>query len=148
MIKKIVSIIFLISTFSVVHFANAQSISPSPSRFEQSLSTIGYSTESLKQQPSLSRYEVTRLLNLVECIDCILPSSSLIDRYTQPFWTQFLTLPGKDFRDIRYREAIYNDESYYYCVATVADNEYMYGYPLLTSPLCPGLFCGGRAMTQ
>lgn len=137
MIKKIITTIFLMITFSVINFANAQSSLQSSSRFEKSLSTIGYSTEQLKQQTSLSRYEVTRLLNLVECIDCILPSSSLIDTYTQPFWTQFLTIPGKDFRDIRYKQAIYNNESYYYCVATVADNEYMYGYPLLTSPICP-----------
>ena len=61
---------------------------------------------------------------------------------------QFLTLPGKDFRDIDYRQAWYNEESYYYCVATVADREYMYGYPLLTSPICPGLFCGERPMTR
>ena len=40
-----------------------------------------------------------------------------------------------------------NRTSYYYCVAYVADNEYMRGYPEATSPVCRGEFCGLNATT-
>lgn len=78
----------------------------------------------------------------------MISTPALIDSYTKPFWSEFITLPGKDFRDITYEQAIYREESYYYCVASVADREYMYGYPLLTSPTCPGIFCGAKQMTN
>jgi hypothetical protein len=62
----------------------------------------------------------------VECRDCLIATPTLIDTYIQPFWSEFITLPGKDFRDIAHGQALYQNKSYYYCVASVADREYMY----------------------
>jgi len=116
--------------------------------FEQKANLAWIKLDYIKQQPTISRYEVTRLLNAVECIDCINPSNQLINRYTNNFWINFIALPWKDFNDIIYKKAIYNNQSYYYCVATVADKEYMFWYPLLTSPLCPWEFCGTNTMSK
>ena len=118
------------------------------SDFEMKAKQAGVNIESIKSQSSISRYDVTKLLNAVECTDCIIPSSTITNYYTSPFWNDFILQPGRDFRDIRYKEAIYNQESYYYCVATVADNEYMHWYPILVSPTCPGNFCGAKSMTK
>lgn len=116
--------------------------------FEEKAKSAWIDINYLKQQNTISRYDVTRLLNAVQCTDCILPSQKLTTTYSPNFWKNFLTLPGKDFDDIWYQQAWYNGESYYYCVATVADKEYMYWYPLLTSPICSGKFCGANNMNK
>ena len=115
---------------------------------EEASDAAGISLAYLAQQDSLSRYDLTRLLNAVECTDCINPSPAILAKYTNNFWTQFITIPGEDFRDIWYRKWIYQWQSYYYCVASVADNNYMNGFPILTSPTCPGDFCWSRSVTK
>ncbi len=116
--------------------------------FEQKTKNAWINLDYMKQQTTISRYDITRLLNAVECIDCINPSNQLIDIYTNNFWVKFTTLPWKDFDDIFYKKAIYNNQSYYYCVASVADKEYIFWYPILTSPLCPWEFCGWNNITR
>lgn len=116
--------------------------------FEEKAQEAWINLEYLKNQNTISRYDVTRLLNAVECVDCINPWDEIITTYTNNFWEDFSTLPGKDFNDVFYKKALYKDKSYYYCVATVADKSYMFGYPILTSPLCPGKFCGENNMSK
>ena len=112
--------------------------------FLNQLQTMGINTTDMNQQESVSRYELARLLNAVECKDCIHPPWDYLDRYTNPFRSEFTQLPGKDFNDISYLGWMRESESYYYCVAYVWDNEYMRWYPSNTSPICDGLFCGFR----
>lgn len=99
-------------------------------------------------QDKLSRYQLTRLLNAVECHDCILPTQETINHFNQPFWQNFTTLPGKDFRDIPFGNAKHNSTNYYYCVAYAGEQNYMRGYPLQTSPFCSGNFCGQRSVSK
>lgn len=116
--------------------------------FKEASEWAGISLDYLAKQNSLSRYDLTRLLNAVECDDCLNPSPLLLDKYTDIFWSSFIAIPWEDFRDIIYRQSFYNQQSYYYCVATVADRNYMNGFPLLTSPTCSGSFCGSKSVTK
>jgi hypothetical protein len=74
---------------------------------------------SILSSTGINRYELTRLLNAVECKDCVVPSNEYLYRYTNLFWQKFIKEPGRDFDDILYRQATYNKKSYYYCVAYV-----------------------------
>ncbi len=96
----------------------------------------------------ISRYDLAKLLNTVECKDCIHPDSDMIQKYTQAFWENFTQLPGEDFDEISYLWGLYNQESYYYCVAYVGDHNYMRGYPQDISPICAGMFCGAKSVTK
>ncbi len=115
--------------------------------FSNQLKIMGIDVGKITSQDSISRYDVARLLNSVECKDCITPNQTTINRYTQNFRSGFITTPGKDFGDITYLGGIYNNYSYYYCVAYVGDNTYMRGYPKATSPVCGGQFCGMKETT-
>lgn len=97
---------------------------------------------------TISRYELAQLLNTVECQDCINPATDMIETYTKAFWESFIQLPGKDFDEINYLWGIYNQKSYYYCVAYVGDHNYMRGYPESVSPVCAGMFCGAKSVTK
>lgn len=115
------------------------------------LSSLDISAPILYWDHPLSRYELTRLLNAVECEDCFLPSPNVVRTYTQQFWSSFIQLPWKDFRDIEYKRAPYQGKDYYYCVAYIGDRTYMRGYPLAMkaeSPLCWGNFCGAGGVTR
>ena len=68
--------------------------------FYQNLNQLLVPVEAILRQKTLSRYQLTRLLNAVECYDCIVPKTH--DKYSEAFWTGFVSLPGKDFRDIEY----------------------------------------------
>lgn len=139
--KTIILIVISIWCFFVTWFTQN-------STFEQKASYVWINLDQIKQQPTISRYDVTRLLNAVECHDCIVTSEQFKSEYDISFWNKFSVLPWKDFDDIEYKQAIYKWESYYYCVASVWDKEYMYGYPLLTSPLCSWDFCGTNNITR
>lgn len=120
----------------------------SVSDFEIKAQQAGIDINRIKQQSSLSRYEVTKLMNAIECTNCIIPSQEIIRHYSESFWKKFAILPTNDVNDILYRQARYQGESYYYCVATVVHNDYMHGYPMMTSPTCPGQFCGAKSITK
>jgi len=115
--------------------------------FSNQLETMWLDVQKIESQDFVSRYELARLLNMVECKDCIYPQQDMINKYVQSFWAPFVATPGKDFRDIDYLWGIYNDLSYYYCVAYVGDNTYMRWYPQATSPVCGGQFCGTKNTT-
>ncbi|MDO4714170.1 MAG: hypothetical protein Q4B28_06085 [bacterium] len=116
--------------------------------FFTQLSHMGIDTSLLTSKDKLSRYELTRLLNAVECQDCILPHRHMRENYSSAFWSEFVQLPGKDFRDILFESAYHHQTNYYYCVASVGAKNYMKGYPLATSPICGGNFCGTRTITK
>ena len=63
------------------------------STFEQKAAYVGINLEQIKQQSTISRYDVTRLLNAVECNDCILPSAQFSTQYDVTFWNKFSVLP-------------------------------------------------------
>jgi hypothetical protein len=86
---------------------------------------MGVDVKKIEAQDNISRYDLARLLNTVECKDCVNPNQNMINRYTQNFWSIFTATPGKDFADISFLSGIYNNASYYYCVAYVGDNTYM-----------------------
>lgn len=115
--------------------------------FSNQLKNIGLDVQAIEKQDNISRYDLARLLNIAECKDCIKPSQDMLAAYTQDFWNTFTTLPGKDFGDISFLGGIYNNSSYYYCVAYVGDNTYMRWYPKATSPICGGQFCGTKSTT-
>lgn len=89
------------------------------SEFIDDLETLGIDTTALARQQSISRYEFTRLVNAVECKDCFIPAENILQKYVDQYRREFTVLPGKDFRDILWGEAYYNQDSYYYCVAYV-----------------------------
>jgi hypothetical protein len=105
-------------------------------QFLQNVNDTGLNTQSILNAPSISRFNTARILNIIQCQDCINPSQEMITEYDPEFWRIFRTLPGKDFDDINHGEAIFQGESYYYCVAYAGDQEYMRGYPQGISPIC------------
>lgn len=113
--------------------------------FSSQLKTMGVDVPTIESQDSISRYDLARLLNSVECKDCINPNQDMLDKYIENFWLWFT--PGKDFADINFLWGLYNNISYYYCVAYVGDNTYMRWYPKATSPVCGGNFCGTKQTT-
>ena len=115
--------------------------------FSQQLKTMWLDVPKIESQDNISRYDLSRLLNSVECKDCINPNEDMIKKYVQNFWSTFTATPGKDFADISFWWWIYNNLSYYYCVAYVGDNTYMRWYPKETSPVCWGQFCGTQKTT-
>ena len=139
-------ILFLI--FSVISISSADSSWANFEDFTLKLDALGINVASLRIQDKLSRYQLTRLLNAVECHDCVLPTQETINHFNQPFWQNFTTLPGKDFRDIPFGNAKHNSTNYYYCVAYAGEQNYMRGYPLQTSPFCSGNFCGQRSISK
>lgn len=145
--KKIWILSFL-TLFSLFSYTFAQSSWATFEDFSLKLDSLGINTTSLRTQDKLSRYQLTRLLNAVECHDCILPTQSTLNHFNQPFWQNFSTLPGKDFRDISFGNAKHNNTNYYYCVAYVGEQNYMRGYPLQTSPVCSGNFCGQKSVSK
>lgn len=116
--KYIVSSVIAIGMMRMYSYADYQG-------FLEQLQTMGIDVSRISDQDVISRYDLARLLNAVECQDCINPPDAMINRYVNNFWTEFTKLPGKDFDEITYLGAPYQEESYYYCVAYVGDNNYM-----------------------
>ena len=144
--KKIRIYILMISAFLWL-FAGT-STHADFSGFVEQLLNMNIPINKILSDSGINRYEITRLLNAVECKDCITPNTDYTSRYTNRFWQDFSNIPGNNFDDILYRKAEYNKKSYYYCVAYVGDQEYMNGYPRATSPVCAGEFCGTRYATK
>ena len=138
--KKTIIISLLITCNFLIWITFGQSFD----NFSTEIQTMGIDVEEFSQRQSISRYELARLLNAVECQDCIQSPNWMMERYTNPFWSDFIAQPGKDFGDIPFEWWSFQGNNYYYCVAYVGDNNYMRWYPQETSPICAGLFCGTR----
>ena len=122
-----------------IWFVNAET-------FAERLSQVGLDITSFSNKNSISRYEVTRLLNAANCQDCIQSPDWMRNTYTQDFWNKFRAIDWKDFDDVNYEAGVWNKKSYYYCVAYVGDNGYMAWYPS-TSTKCKWGFCGQEMIT-
>lgn len=139
-IQWLIVYVVLCTLYCIPQITTAQSFD----NFSTEIQNMGINVEEFSQRQSISRYELARLLNAVECQDCIQSPNWMMERYTNPFWSDFITQPGKDFGDITFQGWSYQGNNYYYCVAYVGDNNYMRWYPQDTSPICAGLFCGTR----
>ncbi|MFA5748328.1 MAG: PKD domain-containing protein, partial [Candidatus Absconditabacterales bacterium] len=146
--SKIIINLLIISIFCVANFLTNNNAGADYQKFLEQLNGINISAGILEKQKSISRYDVAKLLNAVECNDCIVPNKETTIKYSNDFRNNFIKLPGKNFNDISYKGGIFNEQSYYYCVASVANNSYMRGYPKETSPICAGLFCGDKNITK
>ena len=140
-IKNIIK--YLILAFSLLFFVSITGANYDS--FINNLKKSGIDADTINSSKTISRYTLTKLLNGVNCNDCINPSSNMIDKYTYTWRNNFSV--GRDFWDINYLGWFYNWESYYYCVAYVWDNVWMRWYPEWTSPVCNWKFCGNRNVT-
>jgi len=116
--------------------------------FKDQLDTMWMNTRQIESGNKISRYDLAKLLNTVECKDCINVPEDVINKYDNNFWNAFVKIPWTNFGDIKYKGWYYKWEMYYYCVAYVWENEYMRWYPLETSPVCGWKFCGEKDTTQ
>lgn len=137
---KQIFILFAVFSFVGISFANYES-------FLENLRKTGIEVDEIIRSDQVSRYELTRLLNAVNCEDCINTPSLMLDTYNNNWRENFVSIPGKDFRDIWYEWWSYKGETYYYCVAYVWDNVWMRWYPAWVSPVCDWKFCGTRNTT-
>jgi hypothetical protein len=87
--------------------------------FTKQLETMWMDVKSIESWNKISRYDLAKLLNTVECKDCINTPKDMIAQYNNKFWDAFIKIPWKDFADIKYKWWIYKWETYYYCVAYV-----------------------------
>ena len=71
--------------------------------FSEKLADIGLDIATFSEKNSISRYEVTRLLNAANCEDCIQSPIWMQQRYNQSFWDNFRAIDGKDFNDVDYQ---------------------------------------------
>lgn len=114
--------------------------------FVNSLSSIQMDAQQIVSSPTVSRYDVARLLNFIDCHDCKRPSNQIVNRLTPTRWTNFRANLGVNFDDIAHSSSLAPSNNYY-CVAYVAEQSYMSWYPRQTSPLCSGKFCGTNNTT-
>lgn len=115
--------------------------------FLENLKQLWIDVDSILQSKQIDRYELTRLLNGVNCKDCIHPDTSMTSKYTYQRRSDFANKDWNAFNDITYQWWNYKWESYYYCVAYVWDNLWMRWYPNDISPICNGKFCWTRTTT-
>lgn len=92
----------------ISNYTHAQSLTsytPATQQFIETLNNAGVNTETLLEQDYISRYDTARLLNIIECQDCINPTTTMQQSYDQLFWDEFTFLENKDFDDIEYGSA-------------------------------------------
>lgn len=112
------------------------------------LRSIDFPVDEYINKESLSRYDMTRLLNLAECFDCNKPADKFKNTLSYSWWQDFILQPWKNFSDILFENTLYNSKDYYYCVSYAGQKWYVNWYPLWTSPFCPWRFCGANNTTN
>lgn len=148
MISKTKNIVIKI-IFLIVLSMNVFSLSKADYKaFLDELKLINIDINTLIDGETLSRYDLAKLLNAVECKDCINPDSDFLIKYNSDFWSNFKLIAGNNFNDISYLWWIWDKKNYYYCVAYAGENEYMNWYPLNTSPVCAGNFCWEQKVSK
>lgn len=101
-------------------------------------------------QPSLdrvSRYEFADALEQAQCRDCLVPAEEVKQRFDTTRLEAQKKDPLKAVDDIMFEQAFWENDDYYYCVASVVDQWIMNGFPRTSSPYCPGKFCGSSFLT-
>ena len=90
-IKNIIKYtIFVLSLLFFISVTNADYDS-----FVGDLKKVGIDVETIKSSKSISRYTLTKLLNSVNCNDCMNPDSNIINKYNADWWKNFSI--GRDF---------------------------------------------------
>lgn len=74
----------------------------------------------IEASPTVSRDDVAKLLNFIDCHDCHRPGNELVDRLTSAWWSDFRTNPAANFDDTPYSSSL-DKSNNYYCVAYVAE---------------------------
>ena len=90
-IKSIIK--YLILAISLLFFVSITDASYDS--FINNLKKSGIDADTISSSNSISRYTLTKLLNGVNCNDCINPSSNMIDKYTYTWRNNFSV--GRDF---------------------------------------------------
>lgn len=116
--------------------------------FLDNLKELNFPTEAITGQKAISRYDMTRIINLSDCVDCQQISPIWKSTLSEQWWAQFKIGLWKNFDEIGYENAMFNWKNYYYCVAYAAQKWYVNWYPKSTSPFCPGKFCGSSNTTM
>ena len=88
----------------------------------------------------VSRYDATRVLNYALCYDCMLPPKWVKDEYNYWWFDVFRKQPNFYLNDI------WPQDPYYYCVVSLADKNYIHGYPK-TNPICWWDFCWSNTLS-
>ncbi|USN56976.1 MAG: hypothetical protein H6766_00410 [Candidatus Peribacteria bacterium] len=89
---------FAFATFAV--FASCTTVSASFEDFLSTLDQAGFDTQTMIESSTISRYDTARLLNIIECEDCINPSLNMIRMYTPEYRSDFSSWPQNAFHDI------------------------------------------------
>ena len=92
----IIIIIFILIGYGITY-------AQSPNNFVDAVGNMGVDTKAFAQKQTVTRYELARLLNAVECQDCIHAPTRMVDTYSNPFRSTFIKSPGKDFNDISFQ---------------------------------------------
>ncbi len=109
--------------------------------FMDDIGRLDFSVERFQNARAVSRYDLTKALNLIYCNDCMLPSLEQKYKFNSSWWSDFRAMDTNYFDDIGYQWGAYRWNDYYYCVAHGGDEWYISGYPD-TSWFCPWRFCG------
>ncbi len=138
MIKNILTFaIIIFNIFLWFTFANYED-------FVSDIDNTWYDIESILEQEVVSRYDMARFLNYVDCHDCTVASPDLRDRLDADWFASFQNEAWKNFDDIIFDDTVYAWEEQYWCVAYAWYNDYLNWYPAESSPWCPWKFCGSN----
>lgn len=95
----------------------------------------------------ISRYEFAEMLETTTCSTCLQPDDTIKERYSTERFDQLKKDPRIALDDVLFEDALYKEQDYYYCVASVVDRGIMQWFPRETSPYCTGKFCGWSIIT-
>ena len=87
------SLKYLISLLLAMFFVSATTADYDS--FLNDLKQSGINTESIITNKTISRYTLTKLLNSINCNDCMNPDSNMINKYSSERWNNFSI--GRDF---------------------------------------------------
>ena len=94
----------------------------------------------IENKQQVSRYDATRVLNYALCYDCMLPPKRVKDKYNYGWFDSFRQQPNFYLNDVD------PQDPYYYCVVSLAAQDYIHGYPP-TNSVCGGQFCWSNNLT-
>ena len=133
MLKKIILSMWVISLFGVSFW-----ISQNKLNYLKSLN-ISINKNILSKQ-QISRYEAARYLNYAQCFNCLNPSQKIKEKFNYWWLSNFRKQANFYLNDINPKN------KYYYCVASLANSNYIHGYPK-TDPICGWDFCWSNSLS-
>ncbi|MBQ7073492.1 hypothetical protein IJM86_00135 [bacterium] len=63
---------------------------------------IGFTEDTFRQKKEISRYDLARILNIIDCQDCFIPDDWTKQYYNFNYWNDFIQNPDNNFNDIKY----------------------------------------------